>query len=85
MELAVLFDGIVSFLIGLSGKYPVIMSILSVLYTVGLVSKVYASVKEFVLESPNKKDDEILAKVEANPVFKGIKYALDLFLRIKLK
>lgn len=85
MEISVLFDGIVSFLMGLSAKYPVIVPVLSVMYTVGLVSKVYASVKEFVLESPNKKDDEVLAKVEASSVFKAVKYTLDLFLRIKLK
>lgn len=85
MEISVLFDGIVSFLMGLSGKYPVILPILSGLYTAGLLVKVYNSVKEFVIDSPNKKDDEILAKVEANAVFKGVKYALDLFLRIKLK
>jgi len=85
MEFSLIFDYVVAFLQGLSAKYPFIVPMMAILYTIGLASKLIQPIKEFIIASPSKKDDEILAKVEANPVYKTVKFVLDLFLRIKLK
>lgn len=81
-----MIDGIVSFLKGMTAQYPVLVGIFAILYIVGLIFKViHVAAESYVLETPNKQDDEYLKKLEDNKIFKTIKFVMDLFLRFKVK
>lgn len=85
MDVAVL-DGILNFLQGLSLQYPVLVSVFAILYTVGIAFKIlFSALDEFIVKSPNKKDDEILSKIKENKIFKAVFFVIDLLVRIKVK
>jgi hypothetical protein len=81
-----MIDGVVSFLKGMTAQYPVLVGIFAILYMVGLIFKVInVAAESYVLETPNKADDEFLKKLEENKIFKTVKFIMDLLIRFKLK
>jgi hypothetical protein len=66
-------------------KYPLIITILA---GMGLfrtfLKPLLAFLKEFVLVTPSKKDDELIEKVEQSKVAKTILFILDWILSLKI-
>jgi len=78
-------EQIIEFIVSLGQKWPVVTSILAVLYTVGFAIKaLQAAAKVFVAGTPSTKDDEVLNKIEANAIYKAIVVAVDFIIRLKL-
>ena len=78
-------EQIIEFIVSLGEKWPVVTSILAVLYTVGFAVKaLQAAAKVFVAGTPSTKDDEVLNKIEANAIYKAIVVAVDFIIRLKL-
>ncbi len=74
------------FLQGLIEKYPVAMTIISIMGMARLIIKpTMVYLHEVVLVTETKKDDEMLAKVEGSKVYKAILFVLDWFTSIKVK
>lgn len=46
---------------------------------------IMAAIQSAVTESESKKDDEILAKVQGNVIYKGLIFLVDLLASIKIK
>lgn len=85
MDASVL-EGIIVFIKGLSSQYPILVGIFAILYTIGIALKIFlTATKEFVVSSPSKKDDEVLAKVEGHKIYKIVLFVLDLLIRFKIK
>lgn len=85
MELGFL-EGMIVFISGLSAQYPVLVGIFAILYSVSIGFKLLLTAfKEYVLASPSKSDDALVVKVEGNKIFKGIKFLMDLLIRLKVK
>jgi hypothetical protein len=83
---ASVIEGIINFIMGLSAQYPKLTSIFAILYTVGIVFKIgFSAVSQFVAQSPSKKDDDLLLKMEENKAFKAVKFIADLLIRFKIK
>lgn len=73
------------FLVSIVFQYPKATAILSGLYLVSLLNKaVFSAVRTYVQSTDDKKDDEMLAKIEGHKAYKAFAYALDLVARIKL-
>ena len=74
------------FLQGLIEKYPVAMTIISIMGMARLIIKpTMVYLHEVVLVTETKKDDEMLAKVEGSKAYKAILFVLDWFTSIKVK
>jgi hypothetical protein len=72
-------------LIDLVAKYPVAASIVGVVGTFRFVFKpLMSAVKQIVSDTPSKKDDEFLGKVESNKIYKAFVYVIDWLTSIKL-
>jgi hypothetical protein len=72
-------------LVELVAKYPVIASIIGVVGVFRLVFKPAVSfARTVVTATPTKKDDEVMDKVEASGVYKGIVWVVDYLTSIKL-
>ena len=73
-----------AFLIELVSKYPVAASVIGVIGTARVIFKpIMTGVQAWVANSPSKKDDELLAKVEANGIYKAFLWVLDFAFSIK--
>lgn len=80
----VFISSIVSYLVGLSEQNPKLISVLAILYLVGLVLKVLrTAIESFVKDSVSLEDDKKLAELEATPVAKALFFAIDLLIRFK--
>jgi hypothetical protein len=79
-------EAVIDFLVGVSSTYPVIAGVFAILYPVSIGFKVlFTALKAYVIESPSNSDNEMVERLEKNKVFIAVKYAMDLFLRIKVK
>lgn len=78
-------DGLIAFVAGMSKQYPVIVGVFAILYSIGLGFKlIFSAFKEYVIASPSKSDDALVAKAEANKIFKVVKFIMDLLIRLKI-
>jgi hypothetical protein len=67
-------------------KYPLLVSILAFLMGLRLVMKpLFTAIHAYVDNSESKKDDELLAKVEASKYYKSFLWVLDYLFSIKIK
>lgn len=74
-----------AFIIGLVTSHPTIATILLVMATARSVMKpVMVGIEKYVLETPDKSDDEKLAKVEKHWAYRALVFVLDYSLSIKL-
>ena len=74
-----------SFIMELAGRFPIILSILSVIGAIRLINKpLFAFLRAFVSSTSTLKDDELLDKVEQSKVYKGISFVLDWLFSVKL-
>lgn len=85
-----LFMQIMSFLAPLieayAGNYGWAIATVAYVGTFRLVFKpVMAGIAQAVKDTESKKDDEILAKVEGNAIYKGFIFLVDLLASIKIK
>ena len=72
-------------LLGLVGKYPVIMGILAVVGVLRLCLKPVFSILHAIADAtPSPNDNLLLDKVEKSPVLKAIYWVLDYLASIKL-
>jgi len=79
-----MIDQIVLILQGLALSFPQLTAIFAVLYVVGFAAKLIREAAEAIIaETPSQKDDAALAKVQGSVVYKWVKIALDVFLRVK--
>tara|TARA_R110002167_G_C12491385_1_gene635443 strand:+ start:269 stop:505 length:237 start_codon:yes stop_codon:yes gene_type:complete len=73
-------------IIGMVEKYPIIMTILSVMGMARLILKpLMTFLHEMVVVTESTKDNEILDKVEASKIYKGLLFVLDYAFSLKLK
>lgn len=73
-------------ILALATKYPVLVTVLTVIGTLRLVMKpLFSFLHEYVLITETKKDDELLAKVEGSKYFKWVMYVLDYLASVKVK
>lgn len=80
----IFLTSIASYLTGLAATSPKLVSVLAILYIVGLVLKiVIAGVKEYVKESVSLEDDKKLAELEQSQITKAIYFVIDLLIRFK--
>jgi len=69
----------------LLSKYPITASILSVIGAFRVFFKpTLAFIKDIVLKTSSKKDDELLLKVESSKIYKGFVFVIDYLFSIKL-
>ena len=69
----------------LAGKYGVAAQVIMVIGTLRLCMKpIMAALSEVVQITPTQKDNELLGKVLANPVYKTICFALDWICSLRL-
>lgn len=79
-----MIDQIAVILQGLGTSFPQLTALFTILYIVGFAAKVIReAISKVVAETPSKKDDEVLEKVEKSVVGKAVFFILDLFFRIK--
>jgi len=75
---------VLSFFFSFSEKYPFIASVMVIMASARMIIKpVISALKVYAAESESKKDDELVAKVEGNQVYKAIMYVLDYVFSIK--
>lgn len=80
----VILQTIAGYLQGMAAANPKLVAALALAYLIGLGLKLFReAVEKFVLESPSKDDDAVLAKVEASPVAKVVFFIMDLLIRFK--
>lgn len=78
-------DQITTLLTTFGGKYPIIITIFTVIGVLRVINKpLFAFFHAFVAATPSTKDDEILASVEQSKVYKAICFVLDWTLSIKV-
>lgn len=71
--------------LGLAGKYPVIMAVLGVMGICRMVFKpAFAFARVVVSATETKKDDEVIDAVERSKAYSMIAFALDYLFSIKL-
>lgn len=79
-------EGIINFIIGLTGQYPKLTAILAIAYVVGLGIKIVReAIEKFIVESPSKEDDKKLEEIKNNKIVKVILFIADLLIRFKVK
>lgn len=77
-------DQILAIINGLAASFPVLTTVLAVLYIVGIVAKIVReAVEGIVLATPSPKDDAALKKAEESKIGKAALFVLDVLLRIK--
>jgi hypothetical protein len=75
---------VVNYLVGLSSANPKLISILAILYLVGVVLKIVrTAIESYVLQSPSLEDDAKLATLEASQPAKILFFVTDLLIRFK--
>ena len=78
------FNVILDFVSNFALSNPKLTGACAVAYLIGLGAKtIREAAEKFVLESPSKKDDEKLAQVQKNPIYKGVSIVLDFLFRLK--
>jgi hypothetical protein len=85
-----IFEQVLTFLKPLieayGGNFGVAVQVVAVVGTLRLFFKpIVAAVESAVKESSSTKDDELLATVQGNSIYKGFIFLLDLIASIKLK
>lgn len=85
-----IFEQVLTFLKPLieayGGNFGAAVQVVAIVGTLRLFFKpIMAAVESAVKESASTKDDEVLASVQANPIYKGFVFLLDLLASIKLK
>ena len=74
------------FIAGFAAKYPIILTILSIMGMARLILKpLMTFLHEMVVVTETTKDNEILDKVEASKIYKGLLFVLDYAFSLKLK
>jgi hypothetical protein len=72
-------------LIELLMQYPQVMKVVVVVGTLRLIVKpIVAAAEQIVASTPSQKDDEFMAKLKANPVYKAFVFVIDWFGSVKL-
>lgn len=74
-----------AFIKDMADKYPVVLSIISVMGMARLFLKpVMTFLHEIVLITPSKKDNELLKKAEESKASKSLKFVLDYLFSLKI-
>ena len=77
---------LIDILVSLAMKYPWFLAIAVFMAGARIVNKPVFSILHVIAEqTPSKKDDEILVKVESSKFYSAFCWVLDLFASVKLK
>lgn len=74
------------FIAGIAAKYPIVLTILSIMGMARLILKpLMTFLNEMVVVTETTKDNEILEKVEKSKAYKGVLFVLDYAFSLKIK
>lgn len=79
------YQWIVSFIISLAGKYPLVVTIVSVIGVLRLIFKpVFTFLRAITDAIPGQADNKLVDDIEKSKVVEIIRFVLDLFASVKL-
>lgn len=79
-------EAILGIIVEFAQKYPFFASFVFVVGILRVINKpLFAAFRAYVSYTPSPKDDVVLDKVEASPIYKGVSFVLDWFASVKVK